>query len=267
MKSYTTIYFLIVLMTANIFSCAEKPSETKTILVVTAHPDDETAFAPVLAKYSRLGHNVYLVIGLDGRYGNRSDNNNPDSVAMVNKNQATCFCKQLVIKQPIFFDLISLDRKHGQKDGVRAAVESGIKFRDKLKETILDIKPDLIITYGPDGEYGHPEHIIVSGLVTELLLREKWVDKYPLYYFGWTRTLEQGNDGWVRYADDQYFTAVIDYTDEDEQRAFESLNCYERMPKNEREEIMEIETKRVNELYFRKFNVSQEKKKDFFNEE
>jgi LmbE family N-acetylglucosaminyl deacetylase len=267
MKSSALLYFLAVLLTANIFSCTEKQGGTKTILVVIAHPDDETAFAPVLAKYARLGHTVYLVIGVDGRYGNKAENNNPDSVALVNKNQAICSCKQLGIKEPIFFDLISLDRKHGQKDGVRAAVESGSKFRDQLKETILDIKPDLIITYGPDGEYGHPEHIIVSGLVTELLLREKWVDTYPLYYFGWTKTLEQGNDGWVRYADDQYFTAIIDYTNEDEQKAFESLHCYQRMSKNERQEIIEIEMKRVNELYFRKFIVAQEKKKDFFYEE
>jgi LmbE family N-acetylglucosaminyl deacetylase len=186
---------------------------------------------------------------------------------MVNKRQAACSCQQLGINQPIFFDLVSLDRKHGQRDGVRAAVESGVAFRDKLKETILSIQPDLIITYGPDGEYGHPEHMIVSGLVTELLLREKWVDTYPLYYFGWTKTLEQGNDGWIRYADDQYFTTVITYTDEDEQRGFASLHCYERMPRQEREEIVAIETKRTNELYFRKFNVSREKKKDFFSVE
>ena len=267
MKSFATIYFLVLLMTATFLSCTQKTNGKKTILVVTAHPDDETGFAPILAKYARLGHTVYLVIGVDGRYGNRLDSNNPDSVAMVNKDQAICSCNKLGIQQPIFFDLISLDRKHGQKDGVRDAVESGVKFRDKLRETILNIKPDIIITYGPDGEYGHPEHIIVSGLVTELLLREKWVDTYPLYYFGWTKTLEQGNDGWIRYADDEYFTNVISYTDEDEKRAFESLNCYERMPKDERDEIMEIETNRVNELYFRKFDVSKEKESDFFKEE
>lgn len=264
MKSSTAINILMVLISSVNFSCTEEQEEPKTILVVTAHPDDETGFSPALAKYARLGHHVYLVIGVDGRYGNRSGNNNPDSVALVNKKQANCSCEQLGIKQPVFFDLISLDRKHGQKDGVRDAVESGNKFREKLKETILNLKPDLIITYGPDGEYGHPEHIIVSGLVTELLLREKWVEKYPLYYFGWTKSLEQGNDGWLRYADDQYFNAVIDYTDEDEQRAFESLNCYERMPKIERDEMVEIEKKRVNEVYFRKFIVAEGKKNFLF---
>ena len=258
---------LSVLLTAFMVGCAERKSELKSILVVVAHPDDETAFAAILAKYARLGHKVHLVIGVDGRYSVRDESNNPDSVALANKNQAICSSEQLGINKPIFYDLVSLDRKHGQMDGVRASVESGVQFREMLKETILELQPDILITYGPDGEYGHPEHIIVSGLVTELLLREQWVDTYPLYYFGWTKTLEQGNDGWIRYIDDHYFTTTIDYSDADEQRAFASLDCYLRMPESERREIVEFETKRVNELYFRRFAVSYDSRRGFFNGE
>lgn len=251
----------------SLISCNEKPQKTKNILVFVAHTDDETGFASVLAKFSRIGYNVHLAISVDGRYSTRAENKNPDSLALANKNQAICSCEKLGISKPIFYDLISLDRKHGQKDGVRAAVESGAQLREKLKETILQIQPDLIITYGPDGEYGHPEHIIAGSIVTELLLREKWVDKYPLYYFGWPKTLEQGNDGWIRYADDQYFNVIVNYTDEDEQKAMESLNCYERMPKNEREEIVQGEKNRKNELYFREFAVVRGPKQNFFSNE
>lgn len=248
-------------------SCNEKQNKSKDILVVVAHTDDETGFGSVLAKFSRIGYNVHLVISVDGRYSTRgAENKNPDSLAQANKNQAICSCQKLGISEPIFYDLISLDRKHGQKDGVRAAIESGVQLREKLKETILKIQPDLIITYGQDGEYGHPEHIIVSSIVTELLLREKWVDKYPLYYFGWPKTLEEGNDGWIRYVDDKYFNVIINYTDEDELRAMESLNCYERMPINERQEIIENEMNRENEMYFRKFVVAKGQKQDFFSD-
>jgi len=258
----TSVFFVLIITIT--FSCNEKQDKTKDVLVVVAHSDDETGFGSVLAKFSRLGYKVHLVISVDGRYSTRLKNKNPDSVALANKNQAICSCEKLGISEPIFYDLISLDRKHGQKDGVRAAIESGVQLREKLKETILQIQPDLIIAYGPDGEYGHPEHIIVGSIVTELLLREKWVDKYPLYYFGWTKTLEQGNDGWIRYADDQYFNIIINYTDEDEQKAMESLNCYERMPKNEREENNENEKNRKNEMYFRQFVVAKGQKQDFF---
>jgi N-acetylglucosamine malate deacetylase 2 len=267
MRIASFLYFLTAFLIATFFSCNQKRNQSKTILVVVAHPDDETGFGSALAKFSRIGYNVHLVIGVDGRYSTRSEYNNPDSLAIANKDQAICSCEKLGIAKPVFYGLISLDRKHGQNDGVRAAVESGIQLREELKDTILEIKPDLIITYGADGEYGHPEHIIVSSIVTELLMREKWVDKYPLYYFGWTRTLEQGNDGWIRYADDQYFNVIVSYTDEDEHKSMESLNCYERMHINERIEIIEIERKRKNELYFRKFIVAEGLKKDFFGNE
>ncbi|WP_296704685.1 PIG-L family deacetylase [Algoriphagus sp.] len=157
-------YIFSVLIIAITFSCNEKQNKSKDILVVVAHPDDETGFGSVLAKFSRIGYNVHLVIGVDGRYATQSGNKNPDSLALSNKKQAICSCEKLGISEPIFYDLISLDRKHGQKDGVRAAVESGIELREKLKQTILQIQPDLIIAYGPDGEYGHPEHIIVGSI-------------------------------------------------------------------------------------------------------
>ncbi len=108
-------------------SCNEKQNKPKDILVVVAHPDDETGFGSVLAKFSRIGYNVHLVIGVDGRYSLRSENKNPDSLALANKNQAICSCEKLGISEPIFYNLISLDRKYGPKDGVRAAAESGVR--------------------------------------------------------------------------------------------------------------------------------------------
>lgn len=262
-KLFTTKLFALLILITSIH-CPEHAKPIKTLLVVVAHPDDETGFGPVLARYARLGHKVFLAIAVDGRYSLQAGKNLPDSVAIDNANQVICSCEKLGIEQPIFYELISLDRKHGNKDGVKEAVETGVKLRDKIKQTIHDLQPDLIITYGPDGEYGHPEHIIVSANVTELLLREQWVDKYPLYYFGWPKSTEEGNDGWVRYADDLYFNATIEYSDEDEKKAMESLNCYERMPQNERLEIMEIERQRINEMYFRKFVVAKGDTKDFF---
>ncbi len=43
---------------------------------------------------------------------------------------------------------------------------------DELKTYIQKLKPDILITFGPDGEYGHSEHIVTWAIVTELLLRE-----------------------------------------------------------------------------------------------
>jgi len=244
--------------------CSTKKEKQKSILVVVAHPDDETGFGAALAKHARLGDTVYLIVAVDAKFDTRLISASPDSLTKAKQRDVLCSCEKLGIQPPIFFSFTSLDRKHGDQDGVRDAVETGNHFREKLKQTILNLQPDLIITFGPDGEYGHPEHIIAGSLVTELLLREGWVEKYPLYYFGWTKSLEADGDGWVRYADDQYFNIAVSYTDEDEQRAAQSIRCYTSgFSQQDMEDMIAFERERKNELYFRKFYTEKGLKSDF----
>lgn len=264
LKRNTSILVSLTLISFLLLMCSQEKTENKTILVVVAHPDDETAFGSVLAKHARLGDTVYLVVAVDAKYDTRLIPASPDSLTKAKQHDVICSCKKLGIQPPVFFSFASMDRKHGEKDGVRDAVETGNQFREKLKKTILDIQPDLIITFGPEGEYGHPEHIIVGSLVTELLLREGWVDTYPLYYFGWTKTQEANGDGWVRFADDQYFNVRVTYTDEDEQKAMQSIQCYTSgFTQQDMDEMISYELERENELFFRKFNVAKGLQEEF----
>src|SRR5687768_12416335 len=41
----------------------------RSVVAVFAHPDDERIVGPLLARYAREGHRVYLVIATDGRKG------------------------------------------------------------------------------------------------------------------------------------------------------------------------------------------------------
>ena len=45
--------------------------DKQTILAVLAHPDDESAVGPVLAKYAEAGHDVYLALLTSGQAGGR----------------------------------------------------------------------------------------------------------------------------------------------------------------------------------------------------
>ncbi|MBL7860769.1 MAG: PIG-L family deacetylase [Cyclobacteriaceae bacterium] len=258
------VRLFLVLFILGPLSCSHEEASQKKILVVVAHPDDETGFGAALAKQSRLGNKVTVVVAVDARNHTQFISAAPDSVAKAKRRDVECSCGKLGV-EPLFYEFLSLDRKHGARDGVRDAVETGVSFREKLKQTLLEVQPDLIITFGPDGEYGHPEHIIVGSLVTELLLREGWVSKYPLYYFGWTRSQEANGDGWVRYAEDGYFNVVVNYTDEDEARAMESIRCYTSgFSPAEMNEMIEFERTRKNELYFRRFQVAEGLHSDFF---
>lgn len=258
------LLFLISSLLLGLASCQTAPEKEKTkkrILVVLAHPDDETAFASVLAKYAREGHAVQLVIAVDARNDTRFIKVGPDTLGRIKKANTVCSCEKLGILSPINLGLETIDRKYGPRDGVRAAVEASRFIRDTVKKIIESNPPDMIMTFGPDGEYGHPEHIIVSSVLTELLLREAWVDKYPLYYFQWLRSQEEGGDGWVRYMDDAYINLTETFLPEDEERAFQSIRCYESgFSQEEMNELIGLEKKRKNEMYFRRFAVSSEKK-------
>lgn len=249
------VYLLLAIIACNPKK-QEAPRQKSPILVVLAHPDDETAFSPVLAKYARLGHAVQLVIAVTAENDTRHVQASPDSVKKIKQEQCVCSTKKLGILPPIFVERVSLDRKFGVRDGVRASVEASVALRDSVKSIIERLQPGAIISFGPDGEYGHPEHIIVSSVVTELLLREAWATRYPLYYFGWTRSHEEGGDGWVRFVDDSYLPIRVSYSDDDEARAFESLRCYTAgYSPEEMEEIITAETRRKNELFFRRLLV------------
>lgn len=47
----------------------------------------------------------------------------------------------------------------------RAFVNSGVAAVDALDEILAELEPELIITYGPDGGYGHPDHIQAHKIV------------------------------------------------------------------------------------------------------
>lgn len=260
MKKYIA-FVILVLIGIPGFSQAKKQ---KTILVIVAHPDDETGFGAVLSKHARLGDRVYIAYATGAKNDSRFSATAPDSLEKFKQAEIKCSCEKLGIMPPVFLSFTSMDRKYGEKDGVRAAVETGNRFKEKIKDLFMQLQPDLVISFGPEGEYGHPEHIIAGSLVTELLLREGWVEKYPLYYFGWTKTQEADGDGWVRYADDQYFNVAVHYTQEDEQKAMESIKCYPTgFSQKDITEMIGFESKRENVLYFRKFVVEKGLKREF----
>lgn len=134
---------------------------------------------------------------------------------------------------------------------------------DSLKVKIPLINPDIIITAGPDGDTHHSEHIVVGATVTELLLAEGWVEKYPLYHFAWQEGMESVDPG--GYVNPKYYNVKITYTPEDELKAIEALKCY--VTQYTPEELKEEATRKIkdtsNTIYFRKFVVKKGLKNDF----
>jgi LmbE family N-acetylglucosaminyl deacetylase len=235
------------------FAFAQQVSQ-KTFLVIFPHPDDETAIGHVLAKLSKE-NKVILITATDGRYGVKKHAaiSQGDSLAAVRKKEVECSCKKLGIDS-----LITL----GYHDGMGVVTGVGEYFRQtkSLRDTLIKIidkiNPNFILTFGPDGDTGHSDHRNTGNIITEILLRESWVDRFPLYYLAW-RKEQSFVMGGLGYMAEEYLNVSIKYTDEDEQRNWEATRCHwSQFTPGELKELIAVDTKdKSNTIYFRRFVV------------
>jgi len=232
----------------------------KTMLVVVAHPDDEMAIAEVLVKFNRQGFKVILMIATDGKYGTRVTRiPEGDSLAKIRREESICSSKKMGIEHPIFLSIDRLDTKNG----VRNYFNAQKQLRDSLIKRIPSINPDFIITFGPDGDSHHAEHIVVGSAVTEILLQKGWVDKYPLYYIAYTNSSSGLEE--LGFMDPKYINVEISYSQEEELIGLEANKCFVSQ-----QTVAEMEEDRasklrdtVNKTLFRKFAVKSGKQTSF----
>jgi LmbE family N-acetylglucosaminyl deacetylase len=150
---------------------------------VLAHPDDESlATGGVIAKYARKGVNIQLICasrGERGRFFDHPDSPGPEVVGKTRNTELKAAAKILGIN-----DVYSLDYMDGDID---RADPSEITL--KIAEYISITKPDVVVTFGPDGAYGHPDHIAISQYTGAAITRAAVLGDHHLvqkfYFLAW----------------------------------------------------------------------------------
>jgi LmbE family N-acetylglucosaminyl deacetylase len=160
--------------------------EPLRLMCVLAHPDDETlGMGGVLAKYAAEGVQTYVVTATRGERGWKDGPYpGPEEVARHRTEELYAAARVLGIRQ-----VCLLDHKDGELD--RADVEEATR---KIARHIRRVRPQVVVTFGPDGVYGHEDHIAVSQLATAAILRatsphgnETSHQVAKLYYLAFTR--------------------------------------------------------------------------------
>jgi LmbE family N-acetylglucosaminyl deacetylase len=130
--------------------------EPLKLLVVFAHPDDESmGMGGTLAKYSAEGVETYLVCatrGERGWFGPEEQNPGLSILGKTRTLELTKAVKELGMKGLYFLDYI--DAEVDQSDHAEAI--------SKIAAHIRRIKPQVVVTFPPDGNYGHPDHIAMG---------------------------------------------------------------------------------------------------------
>ena len=138
--------------------------ENLRLLAVLPHPDDETlGLGSTLARYAAEGVETYLVCATRGERGwweSQGPNPGLDGVAHIREAELQCASEQLGIHEVTFLDYID-----GEVDQARPEEIIG-----KIVTHIRRIKPQVVVTFGPDGAYGHPDHIALSQFTNAALV-------------------------------------------------------------------------------------------------
>lgn len=154
------ISLILVSVFLVLFSCA--PDETKvckhSILVVVSHPDDETLISGTLAKLNAKGCDITIVYVTSGDDGPDRTGNGLYGAALANVREAEAV-KSLkhigILDQPLFLRIPDGHISEHKDD-----------LADQLLKIFKDIKPEVVISFGPDGVTNSMDHIS-TGSVTD----------------------------------------------------------------------------------------------------
>ena len=148
---------------------------SRPIVAVFAHPDDERVIGPLLSRLAREKRETHLVIATDGSKGVRDFARIPAGaeLAAARAKEAACAANRLGVRQLHML---------GLPDGGLASFDVLGKLRSALVAIIDSLKPAAMITFGPEGGTGHPDHRLVGDVVTQIVQSDARYAKVDLLY-------------------------------------------------------------------------------------
>jgi LmbE family N-acetylglucosaminyl deacetylase len=161
MMRVSRLSFVAVALAA-VIPLSAQAQGSRPIVAVFAHPDDERVIGPLLSRLAREGRETHLVIATDGSKGVRDFARIPAGaeLAAARAREAKCAADRLGVRQ---LHLLGLP------DGGLASFDVLGKLRSRLLGVIDSLGPAVLITFGPEGGTGHPDHRLVGDVVTQIV--------------------------------------------------------------------------------------------------
>ena len=140
------------------------------VLAVGAHPDDETFAGGLLARYASEGHEVRLLLTTRGEGGfpgepplcERSE------LGAIREAEARESGRILGASEVRFLPFRDPDLVRGRLQPIAASLD---EFSGAIAAEIAVSRPDVVVTHGSGGEYGHPQHTYTHRAVFAALAR------------------------------------------------------------------------------------------------
>ncbi len=140
-------------------------AEPLRLMCILAHPDDKSlGMGSTIALYAAEGAEVHLLTatrGERGWFGDEASNPGLTELGRLRECELTEAARVLGIKSVSFLDYID-----GDLD--QAPVH---KIVGEIIGHVRRIKPQVVLTFGPEGAYGHPDHIAICQFTAAALVR------------------------------------------------------------------------------------------------
>jgi len=175
--------------------------EDLRLMVVTAHPDDESlGFGGTVARYAAEGVEVSVVVGTRGERGRFGDGSEPhpgvEQLGRIRESEMRAACDVLGVRHVRFLDYV--DKDLDQADPGEATA--------RVARYMRELRPQVVLTFDPYGAYGHPDHIAISQFASGAIVRAATPESIPggsdephqvqkLYYVAWTNRVWEHYQG------------------------------------------------------------------------
>ncbi len=193
-----------------------------TLLYVFPHPDDECfGPAPALARQRAAGHDVHLLTLTRGEATKQRHRleYSKDEMGAVRFREMQHVAEAL--------DLSSLNVLN-LPDGELADL-SPLDIETVVRQHMVRLQPDVVVTYAVHGISGHPDHLVTHAIVKRVVcaaLRDGVVDVKRLAFF----TLQAEDSDRPEHltgSPDEAIDCIVPVSDNDLETARTALHCYE----------------------------------------
>ncbi|CAG0999282.1 partial Mycothiol S-conjugate amidase, partial [Anaerolineae bacterium] len=140
------------------------------LLGAYAHPDDEQGVSGLMHKYASEGVDVTLVCATRGEAGEIAPGvaATPENLGQVREEELRCAAEKIGVNNVYFLNY--------RDSGMMGTAENAhpqclwqanvIQVTENLVRLIRRHKPHVILTFDPNGGYGHPDHIKIHQAAT-----------------------------------------------------------------------------------------------------
>ena len=140
--------------------------KSQTLLVVLAHPDDETfGLGGTLALYAKQGVKVHLICATRGEVGTVAPEfmEGYSNIADLRVDELLCAAERLGLEKVHLLDyrdsgMVGTEDNDHPKALAQAPQD---KVVAALVGHIRRLRPEVVVTFDPVGGYGHPDHIAI----------------------------------------------------------------------------------------------------------